>query len=244
LLTAVLGLLPVYGQAAQVRVAVAGNFATPMKAILAAFEAHSGHRVVPAFGSTGKLYAQIKNGAPFDAMLAADQRRPRLLEEEGIAVAGSRFTYAIGALVLWSADFGAIDDGRGVLQGGDFRRLAIANPRLAPYGAAAMQTIEGLGLAAALEPKLVIGENIAQAFQFVATGNAQLGFVALSQVFEDGTIARGSGWIVPSSLHDPIRQDAVVLERARDNPVLAELFAYLRGDEARRLIAAFGYLTE
>jgi molybdate transport system substrate-binding protein len=215
-----------------------------MKAIVAAFEQQSGHRVLPSFGSTGKLYAQIKNGAPFDALLAADQRRPQLLEEEGIAVAGSRFTYATGTLVLWSADADAVGDGPGLLSGGDFRRLALANPKLAPYGAAAMQTIESLGLTDVLRPKLVIGENIAQAFQFAATGNAEFGFVALSQVIDGGKIGRGSGWIVPEQFHEPIRQDAVVLERGRDNPVVAELFAFLKGGEAQRLIAAFGYTTE
>jgi molybdate transport system substrate-binding protein len=231
-------------QAAEARIAVAGNFASPMKAIVAAFEQHSGHRVLPSFGSTGKLYAQVKNGAPFDALLAADQRRPRMLEEEGMAVAGSRFTYAIGSLVLWSAEPDAISDGPQLLKQGGFERLAIANPRLAPYGQAAVQTISSLDLTEALEPKLVMGENIAQAFQFVATGNAQLGFVALSQVIDDGEIAKGSGWIVPAGLHDAIRQDAVVLERGRDNPVVTELFAFLKGGEARDLIAAFGYATE
>lgn len=236
--------LPALGQAAQARIAVAGNFAAPMKSIVTAFQQHSGHRVLLSFGSTGKLYAQIKNGAPFDALMAADQRRPRLLEEEGVVVAGSRFTYAIGSLVLWSADPDAIADGPAVLNEGDFKRLAIANPRLAPYGQAALQTLDGLGLKAALEPKLVVGESIAQAFQFVATGNAQVGFVALSQVIGGGEIAEGSGWIVPAGLHDPIRQDAVVLKRGRENPAVTELFAYLKGDEARGLIGAFGYATE
>jgi molybdate transport system substrate-binding protein len=227
--------------AGQAQIAVAANFTAPMKALIADFEAETGHRVKASYGSTGKLYAQIKNGAPFEALLAADQHRPQLLVDEGVGLAESRFTYAIGALVLWSAEPGAVTDGPAVLKAGEFDRLSIANPKLAPYGEAAMQTLTKLGVAEAVAPKLVRGENIAQTYQFVDTGNAKLGFVALSQVMVDGEIGKGSGWIVPEDMHDPISQDAVVLQRGADNPAVAALFAFLKTDPARRLIRDFGY---
>lgn len=227
--------------AGEARIAVASNFAAPMKEILTAFETATNHTVRVSFGSTGKLYAQIKNGAPFEALLAADERRPMLLEEEGVAVPGSRFTYAIGTLVLWSARPDYVEDGPAVLREGVFKRLSLANPKLAPYGEASIQTMEALGVMDAIEPKLVRGENIAQAFQFIDTGNAELGFVALSQVMSDGEIARGSGWVVPSDMHAPIKQDAVVLERGEDNPAVSELMAFMKGDEAKAVIRAFGY---
>lgn len=228
----------------QAQIAVAANFAAPMKAIIAAFEADTGHEVKTSYGSTGKLYAQIKNGAPFEALLAADQKRPMLLEEESVAVPGSRFTYAIGALVLWSADADLVEDGPALLKAGDFNKLSVANPKLAPYGEASMQTMEALGVKEALKPKLVMGENIAQTYQFVDTGNADVGFVALSQVMEGGEITKGSGWIVPGELHEPIRQDAVILESGKDNPAVTELIAYLKSEKARAIIHQFGYETE
>jgi molybdate transport system substrate-binding protein len=230
--------------AEEAQIAVAANFTVPMKAIIAAFEADTGHDIRASFGSTGKLYAQIKNGAPFEALLAADQKRPELLVEEYVAVRDSRFTYAIGSLVLWSAETDAFEDGPARLEAGDFAKLAIANPKLAPYGEASVQTMDALGVKEALEPKLVMGENIAQTYQFVATGNAEVGFVALSQVMEGGDITKGSGWIVPGNLHDPIRQDAVILESGKENPAVAELFAYLKGEKARAIIRDFGYETE
>ena len=227
----------------QAQIAVAANFTAPMKAIIAAFEEDTDHEVKASYGSTGKLYAQIKNGAPFEALLAADQKRPMLLEGGDVAVPGSRFTYAIGSLVLWSADADLVEDGPALLKAGDFNKLSVANPKLAPYGEAAMQTMEALGVKEALEPKLVMGENIAQTYQFVDTGNAKVGFVALSQVMEGGEIIKGSGWIVPGDLHEPIRQDAVILESGKDNSAVTELFAYLQGDKARGIIHAFGYET-
>lgn len=227
--------------AAEVNAAVAANFTAPMRAIAQSFEKDTGHKAVLAFGSTGTFYAQIRNGAPFHVFLSADDETPARLEREGLAVAGSRFTYATGRLVLWSSQPGFVDDKGDVLRKGGFQRLAIANPKLAPYGSAAMEVIGKLGLAAQLEPRIVQGENISQAFQFVATGNAQLGFVAMSQVFADGKIAQGSGWVVPAGLHAPIRQDAALLVAGRDNAAAAALLAYLKGGKARAVIRSFGY---
>jgi molybdate transport system substrate-binding protein len=227
--------------AAEVQVAVAANFAAPMQAIAAGFEQATGHKAQLAFGSTGKFYAQIKNGAPFDVLLAADDETPARLEKEGMAVAGSRFTYSIGQLALWSAKPGYVDAQAAVLKQGAFRHLALANPKLAPYGAAAVESMDKLGLLPALQPKFVQGENIAQTFQFVSTGNAELGFVALSQVFEGGKLKSGSAWIVPPSLHAPIRQDAVLLARGKDNPAALALLKYLKEDKARAIIKAYGY---
>jgi molybdate transport system substrate-binding protein len=230
--------------AGEAQIAVAANFTAPMKAIIDLFEADTEHTVKTSYGSTGKLYAQIKNGAPFEALLAADQRRPEVLETEGAAVPGSRFTYAIGTLALWSADAEKVADGPTLLASGDFNKLAIANPKLAPYGEASVETLQALGVKDAIEPKLVMGENIAQAYQFVDTGNAEIGFVALSQVMAGGEIATGSAWIVPGDLHAPIRQDAVILERGADNPAVTALIEYLRGEKAQAVIRGFGYLTE
>ncbi|HBG95639.1 MAG TPA: molybdate ABC transporter substrate-binding protein [Chromatiaceae bacterium] len=229
--------------AGEAQIAVAANFSAPMKQIISAFEQQTGHLVRASYGSTGKLYAQIKNGAPFEALLAADRKRPMRLEQEGLVVPGTRFTYAIGTLLLWSAEPGLVEDGPALLKSGDFNRFAIANPKLAPYGEASIETLEALGLKETLQPKFVMGENIAQTYQFVDTGNARIGFVALAQVMRDGVIAEGSGWIVPSELHLPIRQDAVILTSGADNPVITELFAYLAGDEGQTIIRDFGYQT-
>jgi len=222
-------------------IAVAANFTAPMKQIAAAFERDTGHKVTASYGSTGNLYAQIRNGAPFEAFLAADDQIATTLEKEGLAVAGSRFTYAVGQLVLWSPKPGLVDDKGAVLKRGHIQKLAIANPKLAPYGEAAVQTLRALGLEHRLRPKLVLGENIAQTYQFVATGNVELGFVALSQVMHDGEMAKGSAWMVPTKLHRPIRQDAVILTKGKRDPVVAELMEFLRGEEARAIIHAFGY---
>jgi molybdate transport system substrate-binding protein len=230
--------------AEEAQIAVAANFTAPMKAIIERFEEDTAHKVKASYGSTGKLYAQIKHGAPFEALLAADQKRPELLEEEGVGVPGSRFTYAIGTLVLWSADTEKVEDGPALLESGDFNKLSIANPKLAPYGEASIETLEALGQQAAIEPKLVMGENIAQTYQFVDTRNADIGFVALSQVMKDGEISKGSGCIVPSDMHAPISQDAVILNRGKDNPAVTELFAYLQGQKAQAIIQDFGYETE
>jgi molybdate transport system substrate-binding protein len=239
-------------RAAQVQVAAAANLATVIRQIAAAFARDTGHVAAVAIGSTGKLHAQIRNGAPFDVLLAADDETPRQLEAEGLARPGSRFTYAVGQLVLWSASAGVVDAHGEVLRQPPRGKLAIADPRLAPYGAAAVQTLQHLGVLAAWQPQLVQGDSIAQAYQFVASGNAPLGFVALSQVIaapaadaasqqEGLRIARGSGWIVPPELHAPIRQDAVLLKAGASNPAAAAFLAYLRGDRARALLRAAGY---
>ncbi|MGH6637688.1 MAG: molybdate ABC transporter substrate-binding protein [Polaromonas sp.] len=245
LLPALLALLALLASASaladEVQVAVAANFTAPMKLIAAAFEKETGHQAVLSFGATGKFYAQITNGAPFDVLLAADDETPAKLEKEGAAVADSRFTYAIGRLVLWSAQPGVVDGQGEVLKKGDFKHLAIAAPKLAPYGAAAMETMGKLGLLPGLEPKLVQGESIGQTFSFISTGNAELGFIALSQVYEGGKVKTGSGWIVPAHLHGPLRQDAVLLTRARSNKAAALLLAFLKTEKTRALIRSFGY---
>ena len=228
-------------QAAEVSVAVAANFMAPMQKIAAAFEQDTGHQAVLSFGATGNFYAQIKNGAPFQILLAADDETPLRLEKEGQGVAGSRFTYATGRLVLWSKQPGLVDDKGEVLKTGKFDRIALANPKLAPYGAAAIETLTRLGLMDTLRPKFVQGENIGQTYQFVATENAQIGFVALSQVMSDGRIAQGSAWIVPAALHRPIRQDALLLNKGQGSPAAAALLQYLRSDKAHAIIKAYGY---
>jgi len=227
--------------AGEVRVAVAANFASPMKAIAAAFARTTGHTVALVPGATGKLYAQIKNGAPFDVLLAADAETPARLEREGRAPAGGRFTYAVGRLVLWSAKEGYVDPHGAILRTGTFARLAIAAPKLAPYGAAAIEVLAKLGLESDLRPKFVQGENVAQTHQFVATGNAELGFFALSQVMRDGKIVSGSAWIVPGEMHAPIRQDAIILARAKDDPAARAFADFLKGETARAIVRAHGY---
>ena len=192
-------------------------------------------------GATGKFYAQIKSGAPFEVFLSADDETPARLEAEGATVSGSRFTYATGRLVLWSPRAGVVDARGDVLRANAFRNIAIAAPKLAPYGAAAVQTLERLGLLAAIEPKFVQGESIGQTFNFVSSGNAELGFIALSQVFENGQLKSGSGWVVPATLHSPLRQDAVQLARSKDNPAAAALMQYLKTDRVRAMIRAYGY---
>lgn len=225
----------------QVQVAVAANFTAPMKVITAAFEKDTGHRVQASYGATGQFYAQISNGAPFEVFLSADDSTPAKLEKDGQAVDGSRFTYAIGTLVLWSPQEGFVDDQGAVLGQGDFKHLAIANPKAAPYGLAATQTLDKLGLSASLKDKIVEGQNITQALQFVSTGNAELGFVALSQVSQDGQITRGSAWLVPEAMYQPIRQDALILKKGEDNPAAKALADYLKGPKAAKIIEAYGY---
>ena len=228
-------------RAGEVQVAVAANFALPMQQIAAGFEKDTGHKALISTGATGKFYAQIKNGAPFQLLLAADDETPAKLEAEGLGVKGSRFTYAVGRLVLWSAKTGFVDEGGKVLQSERFNKLALANPKLAPYGAAAVEALERLGLFSAVEPKFVQGENIAQTYQFAASGNADLGFVALSQVSKDGKLTGGSAWVVPADLHAPIRQDAVLLTPGADSAAARALLKYLQGDAARAVIRSFGY---
>ncbi|MBT9569456.1 MAG: molybdate ABC transporter substrate-binding protein [Thiobacillus sp.] len=235
-----LALMPFGGHAGQVSVAVASNFAAPMKQLAAQFEYATGHTVTISTGATGKFYAQIKNGALFDVFLAADDATPARLMREGDAVA--KQTYAIGRLVLWSATPGYVTGNDDALRQSRFKRLAIANPRLAPYGAAAIEVLTRLKLADRVQPKLVVGENIAQTYQFVASGNAELGFVALSQVVRDGKLASGSAWLVPASLHVPIRQDAVLLRRGEQNEAARALFDFLKSPAAAlTLTRSFGY---
>jgi len=227
--------------AATVQVAVAANFAAPFQQIAQAFTAQTGHTVRVSTASTGKLYLQIRNGAPFEVLLSADDETPRKLVAEGLAVPGSPFTYSLGKLVLWSAQPGLIDaDGR-VLREGRFQRLALANPKLAPYGTAAIETLQALGLLEHLRPRFVQGENIAQAFQFVSTGNAELGLVAWSQVTVPGQQARGSHWVVPERLYSPIRQDAALLRRGQGQEAAEALMRFLRSAPARHIIQTWGY---
>ena len=227
--------------AAEVSVAVAANFTAPMQAIARAFEQDTGHKAVLAFGSTGSFYAQIKNGAPFHILLSADDTTPARIESEGLGAPQSRFTYATGKLVLWSKQPGLVDNKGDVLRSGTFQRLAIADPKLSPYGAAALETLAKTGQLQSVQPKLVQGKNISQAKQFVATGNAPLGFVALSQVFADGRLKEGSAWVVPTSMHRPIQQDAVLLNAGKDQPAAAALLSFLRSETAKGIIRSFGY---
>ena len=195
----------------ELNVAVAANFTAPMNAIAAEFERETGHKAKLAFGASGRFYAQIKNGAPFQVFLSADDETPAKLAQEGLAEVASQFTYAIGRLVLWSAKTGFVDATGNVLKSGKFTKLAIANPKTAPYGRAAIETLSRLGLLPSVESKFVQGENIAQTFQFAQTGNVELAFIALSQVTKEGKVMEGSAWLVPEEMHEPIRQDAILL---------------------------------
>jgi molybdate transport system substrate-binding protein len=225
----------------EVQVAVAANFTAPIQAIARDFEKDTGHKLVASFGATGQFYTQIKNGAPFEVFLAADDTTPAKLESENQTVKGSRFTYAVGTLALWSAKEGYVDDKGQVLKGNQYQHLSIANPKAAPYGLAATQTLDKLGLTDATKARIVEGQSIAQAYQFVQTGNAELGFVALSQVFKDGKLTSGSAWIVPADLHEPIKQDAVILNKGKDNPAAKALMEYLKGPKAAAVIKSYGY---
>lgn len=234
-------MIPFPASSDTVQVAVASNFAQPMARIAAAFQRDTGHQLLLSSGSSGKFYAQIASGAPFEVLLSADDEIPQRLEKEGLAVAGSRATYAIGKLVLWSPRPDYVDGKGEVLRNGGFSRLAIANPKTAPYGTAARETMEKLGAWQALQPRLVQGESIAQTYQFVASGNAELGFVALSQVRNESGETRGSLWLVPQALYTPIRQDVVLLSRGKGNPAAGQFMAYLRSPKATTIIQSFGY---
>lgn len=225
--------------AEEVQVAVASNFTAPMKTIAADFEQQTKHKVLLSFGATGKFYAQIKNGAPYDVLLAADDVIPKKLEQEGAAVVGSRFTYALGRLVLWSAKADFVDPN--VLQRGNFQHLALASPKIAPYGAAAIEVLTHLKLVKPLQAKFVQGENMSQAFQFVSSGNAELGFVALSQVYVNGNLKSGSAWIIPDKLYSPIRQDAVLLTTAKNKAAAQAFMSYLKSSKAKAVMTAYGY---
>ena len=227
--------------AEEVRVAVAANFTAPMKVIAANFEKASGNKVTLSFGATGMFYTQIKNGAPFDILLSADMQAPEKLEQEGAAVPGVRFTYAIGKLVLWSLTPSYVDDKGDVLKRNGFKHVALASPKVAPYGAAAMEVMEKLDLVQSLQSKFVQGENIAQAYLFASTGNAELGFVALSQVTEGGKLKSGSVWMIPQTLYTPLRQDAALLTRAKDNTAAKALIEYLKSESALVVIRSYGY---
>ena len=224
--------------AAEIQVAVAANFTEPSKEIAAAFEARTHDHVLLSFGASGQFYAQISHGAPFEVFLSADADRPAQAEKEGFAVPGSRFTYAVGKLVLFSKTPGLVDDRGEVLKSGKFEKLAIADPAVAPYGVAAVQTMTKLGLYDALKPKLVMGSSINQTYQFVQTGAAELGFIALSQVIAE---AGGSRWPVPESDHAPIEQQAVLLKTGQDDAAAKAFLAFLKGPEARKVILKFGY---
>ncbi len=227
--------------AAELRIAVASNFTAPMKQIAQDFEQVSPYRVSLAFGATGQFYAQIKNGAPFAILLAADEATPVKLEKEGFGIAGSRFTYALGRLVLWSKKPGLVDSEGQILHSGNFEKIALANPQLSPYGSAALAVLNNLGLAKTIAPKIVQSANIGQAYQFVASENATLGFVALSQVFRSDSISSGSVWNIPKRLYPPIKQDAILLTKGKDHPAALAFLQYLRSEPARAVMLSFGY---
>ncbi len=238
---ALLALATSFAHAGEVQVAVAANFAGPLARIGEGFTAATGHVLKVSAGATGKFYTQIISGAPFEVLIAADDETPKRLAAEGHAVAGTRFTYAIGKLVLWSAQPGFVDDQGAALASDKVKHVAIANPKVAPYGAAALEVIKARGLGETVTPKLVTAESIAQAYQFAATGNAELGFVALSQVAVPGKPASGSYWVVPANLYGEIRQDAVLLKTGADNPAAKALLDYLKSEPAKKLIREFGY---
>ncbi|KQY30910.1 molybdate ABC transporter substrate-binding protein [Caulobacter sp. Root487D2Y] len=224
--------------AADTQVAVAANFTEPAKEIAAAFKAKTGHTAVLSFGASGQFYTQMAHGAPYEVFLSADAERPRKAEQEGLAVAGTRYTYAVGRLVLYSKTPGLVDAKGAVLGSDRFVKLAIADPAAAPYGRAAVETLRKLKLYDALAPRIVTGSSIAQTYQYVATGNAELGFVALSQVIgEPG----GSRWLTPATLHAPIAQQAVLLKTGEKNPAARAFLTFLRSPAAVTIIKRYGY---
>lgn len=228
-------------RAETVRIAVASNFASPLETLRQTFERTTGHHARVSSAATGTLWIQIQNGAPFDVFLSADMATPEKMIEAGLAFPETRFTYAIGRLALWSMDRDLIDPQGAVLSAGRFRHLSIANPKTAPYGVAAVEVMTRLGLLQHLKSKWVLGENIAQAHQFVASHNADLGFVALSQVVRPGAIPAGSLWIVPQSFYSPLRQDAVLLRQGSHNPAAIAFLSFLKSEWTRRVIASMGY---
>jgi molybdate transport system substrate-binding protein len=230
-------------QADEVLVAVAANFAAPMQKIAAEFEKDAGHKVIVSLGSTGKLYAQIVNGAPYEVFLSADSETPRRLAQEGFGLDSSRFTYGLGKLVLWSPDASLVDADGEVLKRKRMKRIALANPKTSPYGAAAFSAMTQLGLLESLRPHFVQGENISQAYQFVSTSAAELGFVALSQVMVDGKLISGSLWRVPEHFYAPIRQDALLLNKGKDRQAALAMLAYLKGPKAQAVMRGYGYTT-
>lgn len=234
-------LLPAIVYAENAHVAVAANFAAPMKEITRAFEKESGHQLTVSIGSTGKLFSQIKNGAPFDVFLAADMQTPKAAQDAGLGVPGSGFTYAIGKLALWSPNATLVDGKGNILRTGSFERIAMANPKLAPYGAAAKQVVEKMSSVHALRNKWVFGQSIGQTYQFIASGNVPLGFVSLSQIMKHGKVKSGSAWIIPDSMYDPLLQNAQLLEHGRDNEAAIAFIKFLKSPAAAVIIEAFGY---
>jgi molybdate transport system substrate-binding protein len=226
--------------AGELMVAVAANFAPPFREVATEFEKATGHTLQVVSGSSGNFYAQIKNGAPFDVFFSADDERPKLLEDEGLAMAGSRFTYAVGRLVLWSPD-PALVAGEETLKTGTFMHLAMANPKTAPYGAAAMQAMQKIGVWEKLQPRVVMGENLGQTMGFIESGNADLGFVALSQALDPKLKNKGSRWDVPIHMHEPIKQDMVLLTKGKDNPAARALMEFMGGPKAKAIIERYGY---
>jgi molybdate transport system substrate-binding protein len=227
-------------QAEQVLVAVAANFVPPFREVAMEFEKATGHTLKVASGSSGAFFAQIKNGAPFDVFFSADVERARLLEDDGLGVKGSRVTYAIGRLVLWSPDPDLVK-GEDSLKSDSFKHLAIANPKTSPYGVAAMQAMQKLGVREKLQPRIVMGENLGQTMGFIESGNAELGFVALSQVIDPKIKGKGGRWDVPTDLHEPIKQDVLLLAKGRDNPAAKALLEFMGGPQAKAIIERYGY---
>ena len=234
-------LMAANAQAAEIKVAVASNFANMLKEIAVEFQKDTGHQLAITPGATGKFYAQISNGAPFDVFLSADDETPRKLAQEGKAIAASQFTYAIGRLALWSPNPEMVDKNADILKTDKFKFIAIANAKVAPYGQAAVQTMQKLGVLTKIEPRVVQGESISQTYQFVSTGNAQLGFVALSQIFENGKIKTGSAWIVPEEMHEQLKQDAVVLQSCKHMSACQALMDYLKSEKVKKMMASYGY---
>ena len=226
--------------AEQVLVAVAANFVPPFREVAMEFEKATGHTIQVASGSSGNFYAQIKNGAPFEVFFSADNERPKLLEDEGLGVKGSRFTYAIGRLVLWSPDPSLVK-GEDTLRSASFKRLAVANPKTAPYGVAAMQAMQKLGVWESLQPRIVMGESLGQTMGFIESGNAELGFLALSQVLDPKIKGKGGRWDVSNDLHEPIQQDVVLLTKGKNNPAAKALMEFIGGPQATAIIERYGY---
>ncbi len=231
------GLIPLNLQAGELKVAVAANFMTPLVKISEVFTKETGHKLVISSGATGKFYSQIREGAPFEVLLSADQDTPKKLVADNFAVADTQFTYAVGKLVLWSPKDKFVDGKGAVLKSESVTHIAMANPKLAPYGAAAKEFLKKAGLWKSLESKMVYGENIAQTHQFVSTGNAEVGFVAMSQIKN----ANGSHWLVPDSEHAPLKQDAILLKAGKNNPVAKKFFEFLKEKKTKEIIADFGY---
>ena len=230
--------LPGAAAAEEIKVAVASSFKRPVQVIALGFERRTGHTVTIVSGATGKLYSQIKNGAPFDAFLAADTDRPQRLAREGLVAAGEPFTYAMGRLVLWSSRDGFVDDGGVVLTQGEFDRLAVANPNTAPYGRAAREVLDAMGMWETVQASIVTGQNVGQTYQFIKTGNADLGFVAYSQVLRRGSAVPGSYWQVPPAFHEPIAQQAVLLS---DSEAARSFLGFLRTETVRQVIREYGF---